>query len=304
MGGRVVDEVFPDPFGEGEAPEPHASVDRGLAIQTVRQQGGSAVIIAADIAGLIREACRIDGMIAVNAQIGDFVPEGQPLFHVFNTSVPADEEALLNCIAFGVERTIEQDSTFAFRVIVDIALKALSKAINDPTTAVLAIDQLQRLLLRIGERNLRNDTHRDVAGHARLVFPTPNWDDFVQLTCREIRMCGADSIQVARRLRAMLRSLKKSLPPARSGPLVDEDELLMQSIRDHFPMSQDMLLASSPDVQGLGGASWVADSRTEPSGASTGSVQTAGFVGGSGAGAAAARSGRKGTSSGKPIPGR
>ena len=58
-------------------------------------------------------------------------------------------------MAFGTERTLEQDPIFAFRILVDIGLKALSPAINDPTTAVLALDQLQRLLRVLGKRNLR-----------------------------------------------------------------------------------------------------------------------------------------------------
>jgi len=72
----------------------------------------------------------------------------------------------------GAERTIEQDSTFAVRVIVDIALKALSPAINDPTTAVLAIDQLQRLLRAVGQRNLRDTPLLDADGTLRLIYRT------------------------------------------------------------------------------------------------------------------------------------
>jgi uncharacterized membrane protein len=50
---------------------------------------------------------------------------------------------------------MEQDPTFAFRIVVDIALRALTTAINDPTTAVLAIDQLHRMLRAVGKRSLR-----------------------------------------------------------------------------------------------------------------------------------------------------
>jgi hypothetical protein len=67
----------------------------------------------------------------------------------------ASELRLRQAIAMGRERTIEQDPTFAFRIIVDIALKTLSKAINDPTTAVPAIDQLRRLLRVVGRRQTR-----------------------------------------------------------------------------------------------------------------------------------------------------
>src|SRR4051794_23638227 len=94
------------------------------------------------------------------------------------------------------ERTIEQDSTFAFRVIVDVAIKALSKAINDPTTAVLALDQLHRLLRIVGQRHLHDDSLHDADGQLRLILPTPEWDDFVQLTCREIRLYGIENFQV------------------------------------------------------------------------------------------------------------
>ena len=95
-------------------------------------------------------------------------------------------------MVFGPERTIEQDSTFAFRVIVDVAIKALSKAINDPTTAVLAIDQLHRLLRLVGRRHLHADALFDAEGTLRLVLPTPDWEDFVHLSFREIRLrrCG------------------------------------------------------------------------------------------------------------------
>jgi uncharacterized membrane protein len=98
---------------------------------------------------------------------------------------------------------------------VDIAIKALSKAINDPTTAVLAIDQLHRLLRNVGKRHLQDEQIMDAAGRLRVIFPTPNWDDFVQLAFREIRLYGAENFQIARRLRAMLDNLMKTLPESR-----------------------------------------------------------------------------------------
>ena len=76
---------------------------------------------------------------------------------------------------------MEQDPLFGFRILVDIAIKALSAAINDPTTAVLAIDQLHRLLRSAGRRNLRADSILDPAGTLRVIFRTPDWDDFVHL---------------------------------------------------------------------------------------------------------------------------
>src|SRR5258708_9206988 len=73
------------------------------------------------------------------------------------------------------------------RILVDIALKALSPAINDPTTAVLAVDQLHRLLRLAGKRNLHNEYISDGLGQLRVILRTPNWEDFVDLVLTEIR---------------------------------------------------------------------------------------------------------------------
>src|SRR6202008_1882941 len=118
-------------------------------------------------------------------QVGDFVAVDEPLFNLGGGARLADEATLRGAVAVGSERTMEQDPTFAFRIIIDIALKALSPAINDPTTAVLAIDQLHRLLRVVGKRELRYDDILDKSGKLRVIFRTPNWEDFVHLAFRE-----------------------------------------------------------------------------------------------------------------------
>ncbi len=62
----------------------------------------------------------------------------------------------ISVVAFGPERTMRQDPLFAFRIMVDIAARALSPAVNDPTTAVLALDQIHRLLRHAGLKKLDN----------------------------------------------------------------------------------------------------------------------------------------------------
>jgi len=154
-----------------------------------------------------------------------------------------DENILLSSVNFGVERTLEQDPTFAFRIILDIALKALSPAINDPTTAVLAIDQLQRLLRGVGERNLRTDNITDESGKLRIIFRTPNWEDFVNLACTELRRYGADSIQVVRRLRAMLETLIRTLPEDLHAGLQAQLALLDHAIEAIYIIPEELALA-------------------------------------------------------------
>src|SRR5205807_1985886 len=140
-----------------------------------------ASIIAINLPALETMARRADCSIEILPRVGDFVGTQDALFALRGPGAETiNARGLRGQIAFGAERTIEQDSTFALRVIVDIALKALSPAINDPTTAVLAIDQLQRLLRTAGQRNLRDAPVVDRDGTLRLILRTPNWNDFVK----------------------------------------------------------------------------------------------------------------------------
>jgi uncharacterized membrane protein len=152
---------------------------------------------------------------------------------------------------------LEQDPTFAFRIIVDIALKALSPAINDPTTAVIAIDQLHRLLRKAGNKNLRTDEILDKTSQLVVIFRTPNWQDFVHLAFTEIRHCGAQNMQIARRLRAMIENLVQTLPGNRHPALQKELQLLDRAIEELFRYPEDLALARVGDAQGLGGASGI-----------------------------------------------
>jgi uncharacterized membrane protein len=174
---------------------------------------------------------------------------------LYGAAASLDDRMLRSTVAFGPERTMEQDPTFAHRIIVDIALKALSPAINDPTTAVIAIDQLHRLLRKAGKQNLRTDEILGKSGQLLVILRTPNWEDFVHLAFTEIRSYGVQNIQIARRLRAMIENLIQTLPKHRHAILQRELALLDQSIEKQFVLPEDLALARIADSQGLGGAS-------------------------------------------------
>ena len=159
---------------------------------------------------------------------------------------------------------MEQDPCLAFRIIVDIASKGLSPAINDPTTAVLAIDQIHHLLRNVGSRHLDDERVRDTAGRTRLVFRTPAWGDFVQLAVTEIRHFGGASIQIARRLRAMLENLIETLPATRTAVLRHELGLLQRSAERFFPEPEDRAMAGIGDLQGVGSKWGQGPTRGEP----------------------------------------
>jgi len=253
-GRAVIDSVYPNPIKDTDA-IPARRPQLGSPDRVVSHRGRSAIVLAVNLEALVSEAKRFDGVIEVAPRVGSFVSVGEPVFLIYGNGSALDDDKLRGLVAFGRERTIEQDSTFAFRVIVDIAIKALSKAINDPTTAVLAIDQLQRLLRIVGGRHLHDEQITDGAGRLRVISPTPNWDDFVQLSFREIRLYGAENFQIARRLRAMADNLIQILPESRRPALSEELALLDRVIEALYSLPGDLVLARIPDIQGLGGSS-------------------------------------------------
>ena len=223
------------------------------AFDVVLHEGTSGTVLAIHQATLVAEAKSSGGIVELVPHVGDFLSEDEPLFRLYGAARAIPRERLRAAVAIGSERTLEQDPTFAFRILIDIALKALSKAINDPTTAVLAIDQIHVLLRAAGRRHLQHDQITDSAGRALVIIRTPNWEDYVHLACREIRLAAGESIQVARRMRAMIENLISTLPVVRHDALLQELDLLDRMVRDAFRDPEDLALARVADAQGMGG---------------------------------------------------
>jgi uncharacterized membrane protein len=250
----VLKTVYPDPVSDNDD-QPNAPALPDSPRRVVVNESRSQIALAVDLDTLMREARRTRGIIEFAPQVGDFVSAGEPLFILYGGATNADDRKLMTSVALGPERTMEQDPLFGFRILVDIALKALSPAINDPTTAVCAIDQVHRLLRLVGRRRLGREVIKDSLGQARVIYRTPNWEDFVHISCNEIRFCGANNTQIARRLRAMLENLMATLPAHRTKALSDERDRLDVALKALYPIPGDLELAMVADSQGLGGSS-------------------------------------------------
>ncbi|HEX5070661.1 MAG TPA: DUF2254 domain-containing protein [Vicinamibacterales bacterium] len=253
-GVEVIASVYPDLAGNDGDESDTLPTLPAAPRREVLHDGQSQVVLAVDLRALMLMARRARGVIEFVPRVGDFVPTDEPLFVLHGGATSLDDRKLREAVAFGPERTMEQDPLFALRILVDIALKALSAAINDPTTSVLAIDQIQRLLRAVGRRRLHGDVLTDGLGQPRVIHDTPEWDDFVHLACTEIRANGGHNIQVARRLRAMFENLIVSLPRHRHRALEEERARLDSVIASLYPLPADLALARIPDAQGLGGS--------------------------------------------------
>jgi uncharacterized membrane protein len=252
MGLAVIDSVYPQPT---QGPPARTASERklGPAERKVFHRGKGEFILGVNLEALVAASRESGCVIECVPRVGDFIGTGEPLFLLYG-STAVNNVTLRAAVAFGPERTMDQDPTFAFRILVDIAIKALSPAINDPTTAVLALDRLHRLLRRVGRRHLHDDEVHDDSARLCVILRTPNWEEFVQLSFTEIRHCGAGNVQVARRLRAVIENLIGALPEYRHQALRRELELLDRTVEHRFALPEDLALARIPDSQGLGGA--------------------------------------------------
>jgi uncharacterized membrane protein len=230
-----------------------AAAGNGGAVAVRAAQSG--VIQAIHVEGLVGWAEQRDCVLSLHHPVGDFVTAGTRLLDVHGARVDAaDERALDQMLALGVERTIEHDPAFAIRIMVDIANRALSPAVNDPTTAVQVLDHLEATLLLIGRTpNLGQWSFRDGADRLRLLVPAPRWEDYVALTVTEIRLYGAGSMQVVRRLRALLEALREAVLPEHVAAVEEELARLDADVALTFGESPDLDRARTADRQGIGG---------------------------------------------------
>ncbi|HZJ27926.1 MAG TPA: DUF2254 domain-containing protein [Acidimicrobiia bacterium] len=245
----AIDENYP-PLPSTER-SVHAA-EQGPCDQVVVLEQTGGVLDGIEIESLVGLATRHDCLIRMLPAVGDFVAQGAPIFEVYGSDAIAARDFLVH-VDVGRERTMYQDPAFGFRQLVDIAEKALSPAINDPTTAVEAIDRLHDLLLRLAPRPDPSGHHTDDAGHLRFLRRVIGWETFVTLAFEEIRQYGAASVQVQRRLRASVHALLDVVTPERRPPLERQMRLLERSVALHFPDPEEHQLAIGSDDAGMGG---------------------------------------------------
>lgn len=208
----TIDRVFPqDRPGRGPAPEPDA-VHSAFRIRSAH----SGFLTSSDKAALMQAAADAGGIIRLDREPGSSLVEGVPFATAWPVSAgapftPAIRQELStsvnSAVATGFERTNVQDAGFGFRQLVDVAARALSPGINDPTTAVHVIGHLSALLCRLAERNPGPEHLTDDEGRVRVVLALPTFKDLLDTAMNQPRLYGAADPDVAARLLGLLREV-------------------------------------------------------------------------------------------------
>lgn len=208
--------------------------------RVVRSQSRG-VVTSVAVDRLARLARRCDVAIAVVPRPGDFVASGMPLATVHGEAAALgddEEHAICSSISLGKERDLADDPAFGFRQLVDIAERALSPGVNDPTTASQCLDHLHDLLRRLVDRPLPPRQVVSTDGHGCVIVPQPTWDDYVALALDEIRHWGADSIQIHRRIAVILDDLTTTATEDRLAVLEERRRMLAARLADLPPVDQ------------------------------------------------------------------
>jgi len=213
----------------------------------------SGVITQVNHEALVRIAEVGSCVLTLRPALGEFVPAGATLFEVAGAFERIDVNAAMRSVEIGLERTLDQDMAYGLRMLVDIAERSLSNGpFLDPTTAVQAIDRLHDCLRQLARRSIPDGRYRDKRGEVRLVTPSMAWEDYVHLAFDEIRMAGAGSPQIARRLRAALEDLLTIAPLERRSSLKEQLDLLNSGIKGSIGEGSDRTHSSRNDPSGLG----------------------------------------------------
>ncbi len=243
---KLIDSQYPD---EGPAlkPEPGSP-----AVVKSRKSG---VVIAIGFEQLVEEARRAGCVLELAPALGEFVPAGAPLFRVHGEATSLEEDRLHEALVLGLEPTLDEDIAYGVRLLVDIAERSLADSpFLDPTTAVQAIDRLHDILRQLVRRPFPDGSYRDEAGKLRLTVRLMSWEAYVHLAFDEIRLAGAGSPQVSRRLKAALTDLRSIAPAERVGIIDYHLELLVAATEASMDDEREIEIVLGEDREGIGAA--------------------------------------------------
>jgi uncharacterized membrane protein len=240
---RTLDDRYPtDPDG------PDAPIDHHLLLAP-----HSGVLSLVNEEQLVELGRDLHGRIELHIGLGAFVPAGSLLATLHDSDAELESKRVMAALVVGLDRSLRQDVAYGIRLLVDIAERSLADSpFLDPTTAVQALDRLHDCMRQLATRPFPPGELRDGDGVVRVTIPVMSWDDYVHLAFAEIRMAGASSPQVARRLTEVLQDLLEVAPSSRQAPLTHELERLQAAIRDDYREPNDVSFALMPDRQGLG----------------------------------------------------
>ena len=238
---ETIRRTLPDEIGGpiDEDPDPYVP-DRPGSSVTSRSSG---YVQGVDRDALLDLLERKGRTIRLAPHVGDFILKGDLLATVWPAEDEADGEelggAIRDAFILGYERTPRLDPELGVVELVDIAVKALSPGINDPTTATICLDQLSRIIVEFGRRQPPETVHRHPENGGLLILPRPEFPHLVDTAFNQIRHFGADNPHFAGTMLRRLTAVGRLIPAERRAPLALQAEALLREALSHDPPAID-----------------------------------------------------------------
>lgn len=236
---NLVEHLYPADVGRPVQLEPPAWLETEAAGVVLVEHGGYVQTVNGD--ALFKLAERRSLTVRPAPTIGEFVLPGERLAEVWPASALDEEvtEAVREALAIGAERSPTQDLAFALQRLVDIAVRALSPGVNDPTTATICLDRLCEVIALLGNREPPESVRSGEDGSVRLVLREQAFESLVDLAFASIRWYGAGDPVVATHLIASLGRVAALVPPERRSSLVLQARNCLSSAQEQVQLPSD-----------------------------------------------------------------
>ena len=248
----LVDELFPDRDTPEAPPESRPEPPTGAVPLLVPKSGYLQTVDVEDVAEI---AMATSHSVQLDTLVGDYVTAGGVLGWCWHRGAAGEVDApdqavvqrVLRHVHIGFERTLQQDIRFGLRQMVDIALRALSPAINDPYTAIQVVHHVSAIESVLASRALRDDVRRDGSGQILVWLPYPGFATYLQMGCAQIRRYGAREPLVLGALLQLLCAVAQNcIDPSRRTAVRAQIELVIKaSERDLAEESDRAMVAGA-----------------------------------------------------------
>jgi len=245
---HAIDAEFPERKDGSETPAP---IGKGRSVEELLQLiDERGVVVPADTSGylqfvgyaqLVDIAARTDSVIRLNHRPGHFIVAGRPLATVWPGGAAGQVAlALSKAHVTGRHRTLMQDPVFAIDQLVEIAIRALSPAVNDTFTALTCIDWLSAGLSRVSGRNLKEAVYRDRFGRVRLIDFDPSYARMVNRAFDKVRQAarGMPAV-IIRMIDALINIMDQTLSAEQRRILARQAEMIFRSAQESVPEADD-----------------------------------------------------------------
>lgn len=210
---RTIDQLFPDKLGderENSVRSDAAPDHQARSWQSIPARSAG-YIQNLDQSALRQFAEATSSVVRIDRGIGEFVVVGEPILSCASAEGVLDEQRrnrLQQAFVIGPDRTVARDPAFGFRQITDIALRALSPAVNDTTTAIASVDQLSALLSHLAPRRIARSVYRP-RGQPLVMARDPTFQSLLDIAFDEIRRNAAGNVNVLGRMLSAIERIAR-----------------------------------------------------------------------------------------------